>query len=162
MQFKTTHAPPGDTLIHPGDILTALYFIARGSLEIVTENNVMDILGKDDIFGGDLADLSSSGKSLYFVRALSYCDINKIELHVLKETLSMYPEFSKEFMEKLQVTFNLKRGTLFETRKKSKMDDETLKFIRQKRPHMQSKGKKQEQEGNIRLSSDFDSFLEQL
>ncbi|KAL4218255.1 Potassium voltage-gated channel subfamily H member 7 [Mactra antiquata] len=147
MQFKTTHAPPGDTLIHPGDILTALYFIARGSLEIVTENNVMAILGKDDIFGGDLADLSSSGKSLYFVRALSYCDINKIELHVLKETLSMYPEFSKEFMEKLQVTFNLKRGTLFETRKKSKMDDETLKFIRQKRPHMQSKGKKQEQEG---------------
>jgi len=45
MQFKTTHAPPGDTLIHPGDILSAVYFIARGSLEIVTENNVMAILG---------------------------------------------------------------------------------------------------------------------
>jgi len=45
MQFKTTHAPPGDTLIHPGDILTALYFIARGSLEIVTDDSVIAILG---------------------------------------------------------------------------------------------------------------------
>lgn len=65
--------------------------------------------GKDDIFGGDLKDLETSGKSLYFVRALSYCDINKIELSVLKETLNTYPEFAEEFMSKIQVTFNLKR-----------------------------------------------------
>ncbi|XP_052282896.1 potassium voltage-gated channel subfamily H member 7-like isoform X2 [Dreissena polymorpha] len=141
LQFKTTHAPPADTLIHPGDILTALYFIARGSLEIVTENNVMAILGKDDIFGGDVQDLTNSGKSLYFVRALTYCDINKIELSVLKETLNTYPEFAQEFMGKIQVTFNLKRGVLTETQRQTKMDDETLKFIRQKRPHMQSKGR---------------------
>ncbi|WAR17132.1 KCNH7-like protein, partial [Mya arenaria] len=142
MQFKTTHAPPGDTLIHPGDILTALYFIARGSLEIVTENSVIAILGKDDIFGGDLEDLTNSGKSLYFVRALSYCDINKIELPVLRETLTTYPEFAQEFMSKIQVTFNLKRGTLYEHDRNSKLDDETLKFIRQKRPHMQSRGRR--------------------
>ncbi|KAL4216320.1 Potassium voltage-gated channel subfamily H member 7 [Mactra antiquata] len=146
MQFKTTHAPPGDTLIHPGDILTAVYFMARGSIEILKDNTVMAILGKDDIFGGDLKDLESSGKSLYFVRALSYCDINKIELSDLKKTLCSYPEFSHEFMNRIQVTFNLKRGTLFETRKKSKIDEEKLRFIRQKRPHMQSKGKLLESE----------------
>lgn len=39
------------------------------------------------------------------------------------------------------------QGTLFETRKTSKIDDETLKFIRQKRPHMQSKGKRPDHEG---------------
>ncbi|XP_060603869.1 potassium voltage-gated channel subfamily H member 7-like isoform X2 [Ruditapes philippinarum] len=141
MQFKTTHAPPGDTLIHPGDILTSIYFMARGSIEILKDNTVMAILGKDDIFGGDLKDLNTTGKSLYFVRALSYCDINKIELSDLKDTLYSYPEFSSEFMSKIRVTFNLKRGTLFETRKKSKIDEEKLRFIRQKRPHMQSKGK---------------------
>lgn len=65
--------------------------------------------GKDDIFGGDLKDLDSSGKSLYFVRALSYCDINKIELSDLKATLNSYPEFESEFMNKIQATFNLKR-----------------------------------------------------
>ena len=47
MQFKTTHAPPGDTLIHPGDILTSIYFMARGSIEILKDNTVMAILGMD-------------------------------------------------------------------------------------------------------------------
>jgi len=45
MKFKTTHAPPGDTLIHPGDILTAIFFMARGSIEVLQENIVMAILG---------------------------------------------------------------------------------------------------------------------
>ena len=49
MKFKTTHAPPGDTLIHPGDILTAIYFIARGSIEIMKSDSVMAILGKYEI-----------------------------------------------------------------------------------------------------------------
>uniref|UniRef100_A0A2I3TRS0 Cyclic nucleotide-binding domain-containing protein n=1 Tax=Pan troglodytes TaxID=9598 RepID=A0A2I3TRS0_PANTR len=35
MKFKTTHAPPGDTLVHAGDLLTTLYFISRGSIEIL-------------------------------------------------------------------------------------------------------------------------------
>jgi len=46
MKFKSTHAPPGDTLIHPGDILDALYFVARGSVEISRDDVVMAILGR--------------------------------------------------------------------------------------------------------------------
>lgn len=46
MKFKSTHAPPGDTLIHPGDILDAIYFIARGSIEIVNDEIVVAILGE--------------------------------------------------------------------------------------------------------------------
>ena len=45
MKFKSTHAPPGDTLIHPGDILDAIYFVARGSIEILKDDVVMAILG---------------------------------------------------------------------------------------------------------------------
>lgn len=45
MKFKTTHAPPGDTLVHKGDVLTSLYFIARGSIEILKDDVVMAILG---------------------------------------------------------------------------------------------------------------------
>ncbi len=45
-KFKSTHAPPGDTLIHPGDILDAIYFIARGSVEILRDDIVMAILGR--------------------------------------------------------------------------------------------------------------------
>lgn len=46
LKFKTTHAPPGDTLVHKGDVLTCLYFIARGSIEILKDDVVMAILGR--------------------------------------------------------------------------------------------------------------------
>lgn len=46
LKFKTTHAPPGDTLVHKGDVLTHLYFIARGSIEILKDDIVMAILGE--------------------------------------------------------------------------------------------------------------------
>uniref|UniRef100_A0A8C4YGB2 Potassium voltage-gated channel subfamily H member 2 n=1 Tax=Gopherus evgoodei TaxID=1825980 RepID=A0A8C4YGB2_9SAUR len=46
MKFKTTHAPPGDTLVHAGDVLTALYFISRGSIEILRRDMVVAILGE--------------------------------------------------------------------------------------------------------------------
>lgn len=45
MKFKTTHAPPGDTLVHRGDVLVALYFIARGTIEILNDDAVVAILG---------------------------------------------------------------------------------------------------------------------
>lgn len=46
MKFKTTHAPPGDTLVHCGDVLTALYFLSRGSIEILKDDIVVAILGE--------------------------------------------------------------------------------------------------------------------
>uniref|UniRef100_A0A3Q2YWH0 Voltage-gated inwardly rectifying potassium channel KCNH2 n=1 Tax=Hippocampus comes TaxID=109280 RepID=A0A3Q2YWH0_HIPCM len=45
MRFKTTHAPPGDTLVHAGDLISALYFISRGSIEILRGDVVVAILG---------------------------------------------------------------------------------------------------------------------
>ncbi len=54
LQFKSTHTPPGDTLIHKGDNLTAIYFIARGNLEIVANDEVLAILDKNDIFGENI------------------------------------------------------------------------------------------------------------
>ena len=44
MKFKTTHAPPGDIITHRGDILTSLYFISRGSIEILQDDTVIAIL----------------------------------------------------------------------------------------------------------------------
>ena len=48
------------------------------------------------------------GKSNYCVRALSYCDLHKIELQDLQEILDVYPEFAETFLQKFQVTFNLR------------------------------------------------------
>ncbi|KAI1242487.1 Potassium voltage-gated channel subfamily H member 6, partial [Lamprotornis superbus] len=108
MKFKTTHAPPGDTLVHAGDVLTALYFISRGSIEILRGDVVVAILGKNDTFGEPLHLHARPGKSRADVRALTYCDLHKILREDLLEVLDMYPEFSDRFWGTLEITFNLR------------------------------------------------------
>ncbi|XP_067391776.1 potassium voltage-gated channel subfamily H member 2 isoform X3 [Emydura macquarii macquarii] len=137
MKLKTTHAPPGDTLVHAGDVLTALYFVSRGSIEILRRDVVVAILGerrcpapppmlpaplasprppltcrlspgKNDIFGEPLNLYARPGKSSADVRALTYCDLHKIQREELLEVLDMYPEFSDRFWASLEITFNLR------------------------------------------------------
>eukprot|EP00094_Tigriopus_californicus_P011589 TCALIF_11194-PA protein Name:"Similar to KCNH7 Potassium voltage-gated channel subfamily H member 7 (Homo sapiens)" AED:0.27 eAED:0.27 QI:0/0.25/0.15/0.84/1/1/13/1136/795 len=108
MKFKTTHAPPGDTLVHQGDVIVSLYFISRGSIEIVKDDVVMAILGKDDIFGENPCIYPTIGKSSCNVRALTYCDLHKIMRDDLLEVLELYPEFAESFSNNLEVTFNLR------------------------------------------------------
>ncbi|PWA17636.1 hypothetical protein CCH79_00008111 [Gambusia affinis] len=108
MRFRTTHAPPGDTLVHSGDILTALYFISRGSIEILRDDVVVAILGKNDIFGEPNHVYGRPGKSSADVRALTYCDLHKILRDDLLEVLEMYPDFADSFWNNLEITFNLR------------------------------------------------------
>uniref|UniRef100_A0A3B3ZUX1 Uncharacterized protein n=1 Tax=Periophthalmus magnuspinnatus TaxID=409849 RepID=A0A3B3ZUX1_9GOBI len=108
MRFKTTHAPPGDTLVHCGDILTALYFISRGSIEILRDDTVVAILGKNDIFGEAVSVFGRPGKSSADVRALTYCDLHKIQRDELLEVLDMYPDFAQLFWTNLEITFDLR------------------------------------------------------
>ncbi|XP_054888072.1 potassium voltage-gated channel subfamily H member 7-like [Poeciliopsis prolifica] len=108
MRFRTTHAPPGDTLVHSGDVLTALYFLSRGSIEILKDDIVVAILGKNDIFGEMIHLYTTPGKSNADVRALCYCDLSTIQREDLLEVLDMYPEFSDYFFNNLELTFNLR------------------------------------------------------
>lgn len=108
MKFKTTHAPPGDTLVHRSDLLLALYFISRGSIEILKGDVVMAILGKNDIFGENCLVYADVGKASCNVRALTYCDLHKINREDLFEILEMYPEFAIDFSKNLQITFDLR------------------------------------------------------
>uniref|UniRef100_A0A9J8C0Q9 Voltage-gated inwardly rectifying potassium channel KCNH2 n=1 Tax=Cyprinus carpio carpio TaxID=630221 RepID=A0A9J8C0Q9_CYPCA len=108
MKFKTTHAPPGDTLVHAGDVISALYFISRGSIEILKGDVVVAILGKNDIFGEPINLYARPGKSSSDVRALTYCDLHKIHRDDIVEVLDMYPEFSDYFWSNLEIAFNLR------------------------------------------------------
>lgn len=108
MRFTTTHTPPGDTLVHSGDVLTALYFLSRGSLEILKDDIVVAILGKNDIFGEMIHLYAKPGKANADVRALSYCDLSTIQREDLMEVLDMYPEFADYFFNNLELTFNLR------------------------------------------------------
>ncbi|PIO70269.1 cyclic nucleotide-binding domain protein [Teladorsagia circumcincta] len=82
MRFRTTHAPPGDTLVHRGDILTGLHFIARGSVEILNDDNtVMGILGKDDIFGENPLLYEDVGKSSCNSQLIDNDEVARIQSH---------------------------------------------------------------------------------
>ena len=108
MKFRSSHVPPGDILVHRGDVLDALYFISRGSVEVIRDNIVLAILGPDDIFGEDPCRYKYVGKSSANVRALTYCDLHKIIREDLLDTLEMYPEFAEYFIKNLPITFNLR------------------------------------------------------
>uniref|UniRef100_A0A3Q3JZF0 Cyclic nucleotide-binding domain-containing protein n=1 Tax=Monopterus albus TaxID=43700 RepID=A0A3Q3JZF0_MONAL len=122
LRFQTTHAPPGDTLVHSGDVLTALYFLSHGSIEILKDDIVVAILGKNDIFGEMIHVFANPGKSNADVRALSYCDLSTIQREDLLEVLDMYPEFADYFFNNLELTFNLRDGS-------AKVNNTTLRLI---------------------------------
>lgn len=74
MKFKTTHAPPGDTLVHQGDVIVSLYFIARGSIEIVKDDVVMAILGNFSGLGffQNVNHFCSQARMTFLVRILAF------------------------------------------------------------------------------------------
>ncbi|XP_034147977.1 potassium voltage-gated channel subfamily H member 6 isoform X1 [Esox lucius] len=108
MRFKTVHAPPGDTLIHCGDILNSLYFIARGTIQINHNDIVVAILEKNDIFGESIQMYAEPGKSNSDVRAITYCDLHRIQRDDLLEVLDIYPSFADNFWDNLELTFDLR------------------------------------------------------
>ncbi|KAM6951012.1 voltage-gated inwardly rectifying potassium channel KCNH6 [Aplochiton taeniatus] len=112
MLFKTVHAPPGDVLIHYGDILVALYFVSKGSIQVTKDDAVVAILGTNDIFGEPIHLYPEPGKSNSCVRALTYCDIHRIQRDDLLEVLDMFPGFADSFWRNLEITFDLRDATL--------------------------------------------------
>ncbi|XP_062860051.1 potassium voltage-gated channel subfamily H member 6 [Trichomycterus rosablanca] len=110
MRFKTIHSPPGDTLYNCGDILTTLYFISNGSIQVSCSEVVLAILGKNDIFGESIHLYAEPGHCNADVRTLTYCDLHRIQIDDLLEVLDMYPAFAESFWRNLEITFNLREA----------------------------------------------------
>ncbi|CAB3237236.1 unnamed protein product [Arctia plantaginis] len=108
LRFKTTHAPPGETLVHRGDVLTSIYFISRGSIEILKDDIVLAILGKDEIFGENPCIYPTVGRSNCRVRALTYCDLHRVHRDDLLDVLDFYPEFRSSFVNNLEITYPMR------------------------------------------------------
>ncbi|XP_043110267.1 potassium voltage-gated channel subfamily H member 6, partial [Puntigrus tetrazona] len=108
VHFKTTHSPPGDALYHHGDVIKALHFISRGSIQVSQHNIVLAILGKNDVFGEPINLYTDPGRSNAEVTALTYCDLHRIQRDDLLEVLDMYPAFGESFWRNLEITFNLR------------------------------------------------------
>ncbi|XP_034563754.1 potassium voltage-gated channel subfamily H member 6 [Notolabrus celidotus] len=108
MRFKTVHAPPGDTLIHYGDMLDSLFFISRGSIQVIRDEAVVAILEKNDIFGELINLYDEPGKSNSDVYTITYCDLHRIQRDDLLEVLDIYPSFADNFWRNLEITCDLR------------------------------------------------------
>ncbi|EDV20269.1 uncharacterized protein TRIADDRAFT_51027 [Trichoplax adhaerens] len=108
-RFEMQHTGPGDILIHSGQSLNHLYFIACGSFEVYSADvGVTCILTKGDVFGDDFIKNKGLGRSHSMVRALTYCDLHTISRIHLLEVAGLYPEWAPVFSENLNLTCSLR------------------------------------------------------
>ncbi|XP_027885593.1 potassium voltage-gated channel subfamily H member 6 isoform X2 [Xiphophorus couchianus] len=108
MRIKTVHAPPGDTLIHYGDFLDSLFFISRGSIQVMRDYVVVGLLEKNDIFGEPIHLYDEPGRSNADVCTITYCDLHRIPREDLLDVLDMYPSFADNFWRNLEITYDLR------------------------------------------------------
>lgn len=45
INFQTNHSAPGDLVYHVGESVEALWFIVKGSLEVIQDDEIVAILG---------------------------------------------------------------------------------------------------------------------
>lgn len=55
MEFQTVHSAPGDLIFHAGESVDSLCFVVSGSLEVIQDDEVVAILGKESTSSVQLA-----------------------------------------------------------------------------------------------------------
>ncbi|KAM9319397.1 voltage-gated inwardly rectifying potassium channel KCNH3 [Gastrophryne carolinensis] len=109
LNIKPFFCTPGEYLIRQGDALESLYCVCSGSMEVLKDGVVLAILGKGDLIGCEVSCEDNVIKANADVKALTYCDLQGISLKGLRDTLSLYPEYSHKFTCQIthQLSYNL-------------------------------------------------------
>uniref|UniRef100_A0A8C1CAA3 Voltage-gated delayed rectifier potassium channel KCNH4 n=2 Tax=Cyprinus carpio TaxID=7962 RepID=A0A8C1CAA3_CYPCA len=112
LHIKTSFCAPGEYLLRQGDALQALFFVCSGSMEVLKDSMVLAILGKGDLIGANMSVGDRVIKTNADVKALTYCDLQCINLRGLYEVLDLYPEYSHRFVQDIthDLTYNLREG----------------------------------------------------
>uniref|UniRef100_A0A4W5KCZ6 Voltage-gated delayed rectifier potassium channel KCNH4 n=1 Tax=Hucho hucho TaxID=62062 RepID=A0A4W5KCZ6_9TELE len=112
LHIKTTFCAPGEYLLRQGDALQAIFFVCSGSMEVLKDGMVLAILGKGDLIGANMSIDDRVIKTNADVKALTYCDLQCINLSGLYEVLDLYPEYTSRFVQDIQLdlTYNLREG----------------------------------------------------
>ncbi|XP_072226361.1 voltage-gated delayed rectifier potassium channel KCNH8 [Leuresthes tenuis] len=126
LHIKTSFCAPGEYLLRQGDALQAIFFVCSGSMEVLKDGMVLAILGKGDLIGANLSLDDRVIKTNADVKALTYCDLQCVNLKGLYDVLDLYPEYSHHFVQDIQqdLTYNLREG--HETHIKARLPTATL------------------------------------
>lgn len=136
VEFQTTHCAPGDLIFHVGESVDTLCFVVSGSLEVIQDDEVIAILGKNaptsnfchralrfllltagfryrpgkgDVFGDVFWKETTLARACANVRALTYCDLHVIRREALMKVLEFYTAFANTFSRNLILTCNLRK-----------------------------------------------------
>ncbi|MFI5402244.1 MAG: cyclic nucleotide-binding domain-containing protein [Planctomycetota bacterium] len=96
LEMKPSLFLPGDTVIRAGERGREMYFISRGSVEVVApdDTTVLGRLSAGDFFG-EIALVYETPRTAT-VRALDYCDLYRLEKELFDRVLTHHPEIAQE------------------------------------------------------------------
>lgn len=96
LHFESVVAIPGEAIVRRGEIGHRIYFISRGTVEVLShdESEVVATL-KDGDFFGEVALLTSQPRS-NTVRAVDYCNLFALNREHFHHVLEDFPEFAEK------------------------------------------------------------------
>jgi glucose-6-phosphate 1-dehydrogenase len=98
LALSPTAAAPGENIVRKGEVGQEMYFISRGSVDVLDgDDKVIKKLGEGDFFG-ELALLSNQPRSAT-VRATTPCDMFVLERGDFTRALKEYPQFAESIQE---------------------------------------------------------------
>ncbi len=84
---------PGDIVMRAGEVARDMYFVSRGTVEIMADDGrILAVLSDGDFFG-EVALLLHKPRSAT-VRAIDYCDLYILEKEAFHNVLARHPEFA--------------------------------------------------------------------
>lgn len=93
---------PGDYIIHKGDLDEEMYFINRGSVQVVSEDEKTVYASlHEGAFFGEMALLLRSPRTAT-VKAADYCDVYILSKQDFENLLNRYPDFAEKVHEEVE------------------------------------------------------------
>jgi voltage-gated potassium channel len=102
LQLRPVVFTPGDFILLAGQYGRNMYFISRGTVEIIAADGetVLDTL-KEGQFFGELALLFVQPRNAS-VRAVDYCDLYTLDKDTFDDVLARYPKFAAQIKEEAE------------------------------------------------------------
>lgn len=103
LEMKPVVFMPGDYVIWAGDHGREMYFISRGTVEVLSPEDGVTVLNRlsQGDFVGEMALLEDAPRSAS-VRAVDYCDLYRLDAHLFENILAAHPTIAAEIRAKAQ------------------------------------------------------------
>ena len=85
---------PGECVFNEGDIGNEMYFVIRGKLEVVMNNETLSVLTDGDFFG-EISLFTEQKRRTAAVISQSYSDLYRLDRELFEEVLRRYPKIAE-------------------------------------------------------------------